>query len=90
MKKRNKKNNSLTQSPHNQGKAGDVPVALIQWFYEETLSGDGRQTRGGGEEKQFFLIRANMIRFTLSAGLLYVAHLYCLSWGGRAQVMFKA
>lgn len=40
------KNNSLTQSPHNQGKAGDLLAALIQCFYEETLPGEGRQTRG--------------------------------------------
>lgn len=45
------KNNSLMQSPHNQGKAWDLPAALIQWFYEETLPGEGRQKhRGRGEE----------------------------------------
>lgn len=49
------KNNSLTQSPHNQGKAGDLPAALIQWFYEETLPGEGRQTRGRRRGKAIIL-----------------------------------
>lgn len=31
------KNYSLTQSAHNQGKAGHLPAALIQWFYKETF-----------------------------------------------------
>lgn len=50
-----KKNNSLTQSPHNQGKAGDLPAALIQWFYEETFPGEGRQTRGRRRGKAIIL-----------------------------------
>lgn len=55
MKQRNKKNNSLTQSPHNQGKARDLPAALIQWFYEETLPGEGRQTWGRRRGKAIIL-----------------------------------
>lgn len=50
-----KKHNSLTQSPHNQGKAGDLPAALIQWFYEETFPGEGRQTRGRRRGKAIIL-----------------------------------
>lgn len=39
------------QSLYNQGKARNLPAAPSQWFYGETLPGEGRRRhRGRGEE----------------------------------------